>query len=62
MSNLLLRHRHEEVDGGLSAVLYDLPPGVYDVDARAAEGCREVNSFLKRYRVQAKEQKVSGMS
>ena len=43
----------------MNEILYDLRPGLYDIDVRAAEGCTEVDTFMNRFQVQAKDEKVS---
>ena len=46
----------------MSSVLYELHPGLYDVDARASESCPGLDSvYLKRYQVDAKDEKVIGI-
>ena len=39
----------------MNEILYDLRPGLYDIDVRAAEGRTEVDTFMYRYQVQAKD-------
>ena len=46
----------------MNEILYDLHPGLYDVDVRVSEGCTEVDTFIKRFRVQAKDEKVRTIS
>ena len=51
--------RRFELEERASQVLYELPPGLYDLDVRVGDACREVEGdYIRRYRVDAKEQKV----
>ncbi len=53
---------HSDLDQLASAVIYDLRPGFYDVDVRVPEDCQGVESgYMKRYKVDAKDEKVIGM-
>ncbi len=50
---------HSDLEGKSSRVLYDLRPGLYDLDVRVSEACPEVDGeYMKRYRVSAKDEKV----
>ena len=42
----------------MNNILYDLRPGLYDVDVRVDEACTETEKFIHRYTVEAKDEKV----
>ncbi len=50
---------HADVETRMNNIVYDIGPGLYDLDVRVDNACQQVDEFIKRYSFEAKDEKVT---